>query len=541
MRTDSLRLHRSNVNIIIQGRANREQQYMPLLEEMGYMPKHKYAYGTELREYAESIADRFELRDKTMFRVEMKNLTWDDNEKEWIVKMTQTRTGHEDSQLTVRALFVIAASGLLNCPQLPGIPGIEKFRGHGFHTSRWDYNYTGGSPADPSLAKLKEKTVGIIGTGATAIQAVPHLGKWAKELYVFQRTPSSVDERGNRPTDVEWWTREIAGQKGWQRRRNDNFNAFITNASPPPPVNMVDDAWTKMPSFSGLVGGPPLVTMDTVAARVGALHALDFPRQERIRHRVEQIVKDKEVADKLKAWYPGWCKRPCFHDDYLPTFNLSNVTLVDTDGKGVDSITENAVVVGGMEYKVDLLIFSTGFRSPSSGASPGFRAGISIVGRDGQSLDEKLAGGGSTFHGVLSRGFPNLFWPGPLQAGASGNQIFVLDQLATHIAYIVSESARRAAQEQKLVQKFSIEPTAEAEEEWAMQILYRAAAFAGLAGCTPSYLNREGEMDRISKPEDQIKAARAAIWGEGIMGYVETIEGWRKQGNLGGLEVTVAG
>ena len=240
--------------------------YMPLLEEMEYMPKHKYAYGTELREYAESIADKFELRDKAVFKIEMKDLTWDDNEKEWVVKMAQKRLGQENSQLTVRARFAIAASGLLNCPQLPGVPGIDNFQGQSFHTSRWDYNYTGGSPVDPSLTNLKDKRVAIIGTGATAVQAVPHLGKWAKELYVFQRTPSSVDERRNHPTDAQWWAREMKGKKGWQKERNENFNAFITNVSPPPPVNMVNDAWTKMPSFSGLLGGPPMVTMDSVAA-----------------------------------------------------------------------------------------------------------------------------------------------------------------------------------------------------------------------------------------------------------------------------------
>jgi cation diffusion facilitator CzcD-associated flavoprotein CzcO len=505
------------------------------------MPKHKYAYGPELREYAESIADKFELRDKTMFQAEVKDLTWDDNEKEWVVKMAKKPTGQENPYLIVRASFVIAASGLLNCPQLPGIPGLEKFQGHSFHTSRWDYSFTGGSPTDPSLTNLKDKKVGIIGTGATAIQAVPHLGKWAKELFVFQRTPSSVDERKNRPTDAEWWAREIEGKKGWQRKRNENFNAFICNASPPPPTDMVADAWTEMPSFSGLIGGPAKVSMESIPAHVGTLHALDFPRQERVRRRVEQIVKDKTVADKLKAWYPGWCKRPCFHDDYLPTFNLPNVTLVDTDGKGVDSITENAVVVGDTEYKLDLLIFSTGFRSPGAGGSPGFRAGISISGRDGQSLDQKFAKGVATLHGAMSRGFPNLFWPGPLQAGATANQMFVLDQLARHIAYILSESARRAAQEPQQGQKFTVEPTSEAEEEWSMQILSRAASFAGLAGCTPGYLNLEGDMDRISGMEAQMKAARGAIWGEGIADYVDVIEDWRVQGNLRGLEVTARG
>jgi cation diffusion facilitator CzcD-associated flavoprotein CzcO len=514
--------------------------YMPLLEETGYMPKHKYAYGPELREYAESIAAKWSLRDKTMFRAEVKDLTWDDNEKEWIAKMVQKGTVHENSHLTVRARFVIPTSGLLSSPKLPNLPGIDKFQGHSFHTSRWDYTYTGGSPTDPSLTKLKNKKVGIIGTGATAVQAVPHLGKWAKELYVFQRTPSAVDMRDQRPTDPEWWAREIPGKKGWQRKRNENFAAFLSNASPPPAVDMVGDGWTKMPSYSALIGGPAKVSMESLPAHLRSLHAMDFPRQERVRSRVDEVVKDKATAEKLKAWYPGWCKRPCFHDDYLPTFNLPNVTLVDTNGKGVDSVTEDAVVVGDSEYKVDLLIFSTGFRSPV-GDSPAFRAGMSVTGRDGQSLDQKWVEGVPTLHGVSSRGFPNLFLPGPLQAGATGNFMFVLDQLAIHVAYIVSEAARKTAQDQQPRQKFTVEPTAEAEQEWSMQILSRAATFAGLAGCTPGYLNREGEIDRVSGMEERMKAAKRAIWGEGFLDYVNVIEGWRHQGNLRGLEITVTG
>ena len=512
--------------------------YMPLLEEMEYMPKHKYAYGTELREYAESIAEKYELRNKTTFRTEVNDLTWDDNDKEWVVKMTRARTGQKDSNLTVRARFVISTSGLLNSPKVPVSLGIEKFQNQSFHTSRWDYAYTGGSPTDPSLTNLKDQRVGIIGTGATAIQAVPHLAKWAKELYVFQRTPSAIDERGQRPTDAQWWDREIRGKKGWQRKRNENFIAFICNASPPPPVDMVADGWTKMPSFSGLIGGPAKVSMESIPAHVGSLHSLDFPRQERIRRRVEEIVKDKTTAEKLKAWYPGWCKRPCFHDDYLPTFNLPNVTLVDTDGKGVDCITENAVVVGGTEYKIDLLIFGTGFRSPGVG-SPAYSAGMSVTGRNGLSLDKKWTDGVATLHGIISREFPNLFWPGPLQAGAAGNQTFLLDNLATHIAYILCESARRAGKDQP-VESFTIEPTLEAEEEWSMQVLMRAASFAGLAGCTPGYLNMEGEIDRVKGQEEQMKAARGAIWGEGMMSYVGVIEGWRGQGNLRGLEIMAA-
>ncbi len=512
--------------------------YMPLLEEMEYMPKHKYAYGPELRTYAESIADKWKLGQKTMFRVEVNDLTWNNHEKEWVVKMTQKRLGQENSNITVKSKFVISTSGVLSCPKLPSLPGIESFQGRSFHTSRWDYTYTGGSPIDPSLTNLQDKKVGIIGTGATAVQAVPHLAKWAKKLYVFQRTPSSVDRRDNRRTDVAWWTSEIQGKKGWQRERRENFNAHFTNATPPP-TNMVADAWTHMPSFSALIGGPVKVSPESIPAHVASLHAMDLPRQEKVRARVDEIVKDKTVAEKLKPWYPGWCKRPCFHDDYLPAFNLPNVTLVDTDGRGLDSVTSNGLKAGGSEYEVDLLIFSTGFRAPGEG-SPASRAGMSVTGRNGKSLEQKWAEGVSTLHGVISHGFPNLFWPGPLQAGAAANQMFVLDQLATHVAYILSD-AERTAHDQSLGHNFTIEPTAAAEEEWSMQILHRAASFAGMVGCTPSYLNIEGEMDRISGMEEQMKAGKGAIWGQGIADFVNVIEDWRAQGGLRGLEITAAG
>jgi hypothetical protein len=166
---------------------------------------------------------------------------------------------------------------------------------------------------------------------------------------------------------------------------------------------------------------------------------------------------------------------------------------------------------------------------------------MSVIGRDGESLDQKFAKGVSTLHGAISHGFPNFFWPGPLQAGGGANQVFVVDQFATHIAYILSEATQRVAQGQQLDQKFTIEPTPEAEEEWSMQVLSRAANFAALSGCTPGYLNREGEIDRISGMEERMKAAKGAIWGEGILDYLNVLEDWRAQGNLRGLEVTVRG
>lgn len=512
--------------------------YLPLLEETGYIPKHKYAYGAEIRDYANQIADQFNLRDKASFQMQTKDLSWDDSSNDWVVNIIYGQTSSKNGNaLTVRAQFVVAAGGLLNNPKLPGLEGIDGFQGHSFHTSRWDYKSTGGTPLDPSLANLKGKTVGIIGTGATCIQALPHLAKWAKDVYVFQRTPSSVDVRNNKPTDSTWYNEQIAHKKSWQRERAMNFNSFITNTEPKPDVDMVDDAWSRMASFSGLIGGPAALTVtpETVPLHIGALHAMDYPRQESVRQRIASIVNDSSTAEKLKPYYPSWCKRPCFHDDYLPCFNQPNVHLIDTDGKGVDKLTSTSLIANGTAYPLDFLIFSTGFRSPSVG-SPAARAGVSITGRNGLSLDQKWADGVATLHGVCSRDFPNLFWPGPLQAGASANQMFVLDTLSEHVAFIVS-AAQKEAEGKKVV----IEPTQAGEEEWSMRVLSMAMASAAMIGCTPGYLNIEGEADKIMGmgQEAQMKAGRGGIWGAGINNFVRVIGEWRDDGKLQGLEVKV--
>jgi cation diffusion facilitator CzcD-associated flavoprotein CzcO len=275
--------------------------YMPLLEETGYVPKHKYAYGSELREHAEKIADKWNLKDKTLFEVETKKMSWDEAQKEWVVEISKKGDSGKEC-ITVRSQFVFLASGLLNVPKLPGLKGVEDFKGHSFHTSRWDYSYTGGSPTDTALTNLADKRVGIIGTGATAIQAIPHLAKWAKDLYIFQRTPSSVDVRGQRETDMKLWNTDVATKAGWQTERTANFNGFVSAVDPPPSVNMVDDGWTRLGTYSALVGGPVSVTPDQIPAYIGGLHERDIPRQARVRARVEEIVKDKNTAEKLKPW-----------------------------------------------------------------------------------------------------------------------------------------------------------------------------------------------------------------------------------------------
>ena len=513
--------------------------YMPLLEEMDYMPKHKYAYGPELREYANSIAQKFDLTDKAAFATTVQGMDWDDSRKQWRVSLKQIRgdDGQTIIDIQIHAQFVITASGLLLHPQIPNIPGIGNFSGHMFHTSRFDYKYTGGSPEAPILTNLQGKRVGVIGTGATAIQLVPELAKYAKELYVFQRTPSSVDVRGNHATDSSTWKSSVATQPGWQRVRQDNFCAFVSNATPSPVVNMVNDGWSSIPSYSALIGGPSAggVTLEQVPTYLASLRAMDLVRSERVRARVDEVVQDKATASSLKAWYPTWCKRPCFHDHYLQSFNLPNVHLVDTDGKGVDRLTSSGIVANGEEYPLDVIVFSTGFRSPAVGG-PGGKANIVIRGRNSVSLDEEWEKDGvATLHGVFSNGFPNLFFPGPLQIGVTANHISTMDQLAQHIAFVVTKCMEKVGATEKIV----VEPSRKAQEDWSMQIVSQAATTVVMIGCTPGYLNREGEFEKPMSPEEQMKAAKGCNWREGFESFSNLLEKWRADGSLEGLEIQV--
>jgi cyclohexanone monooxygenase len=343
--------------------------YLPLLEELGYMPKEKYSYGPEIYEHTRRIASHFGLFDDAVFSTQVTDATWDDEAQHWLIE-----TDHGDR---MTAQWLVMATGPLSRPKLPGIPGIDTFRGRTFHTSRWDYDYTGGD-TNGGLTKLADKRVGVIGTGATAVQCVPHLGEWAEQLLVFQRTPSSVDARGNRPTDPEW---AASLAPGWQRERMENFGIIVTGGIQD--VDMVNDGWTEI--FGSLAGTEfhgSTLSPEEIGARI---ELADFERMEQIRVRVESLVHDPATAEALKPWYRQFCKRPCFHDDYLATFNRPNVTLVDTKGIGVERVTERGVVVDGVEHEVDCLIFATGFEV---GTEYTRRAGWEVDGPGAVTLSE---------------------------------------------------------------------------------------------------------------------------------------------------------
>ncbi len=479
--------------------------YLPLLEETNYIPKEKYSFGPEIRAHARRIGEHYDLYRDACFQTEINELRWLEDEKKWLI------TTNRDDRM--RARFVIMSNGPLNRPKLPAIPGIDSFEGHTFHTSRWDYDYTGGNTTG-NLDKLGDKRVAIIGTGATAIQCVPHLGKHAAHLYVFQRTPSSVDMRGNRPTDPEW-TKSL--KPGWHKERMENFNALVSGV--PQQEDLVSDGWTDI--IRNLAAFMPRQTDANVSLEDVAkvMELADFKKMNQIRARVDSTVRDKKTAEALKPWYRQFCKRPTFNDDYLPTFNRSNVTLVDTMGRGVDRITERGLVFDGVEYPVDCIIFATGFEV---GTAYTRRAGFEIFGRGGISLSEHWNHGLKTLHGFYSHNFPNCFHLGITQGTITPNFPHMLDEQAVHVAELIQRTKARQAH--------CLEPTAEAEAEWVSTIRNKALPNREfLEACTPGYYNNEG------RPGDGNGLADEQFGG-GSIAFFDLVRKWRAQGDMTGLQ-----
>ena len=479
--------------------------YLPLLEELGYMPKEKYSHAPEILEHSRAIGRHFDLYDGALFQTGVTELRWSEDERRWHVST--------DRGDVIRARFVSLASGPLNRPKLPGIPGIRDFKGHTFHTSRWDYDYTGGT-AKGGLDKLADKRIAVIGTGATAVQCVPHLAASAKHLYVCQRTPSSIDVRDNRPTDPEW-AAEL--KPGWQRERMDNFNALVSGQ--PQEVDLVDDGWTS------LIGKMLRLYLESQEGEALSLPDImdlaNLEKMNELRARIEALVENPDTSEALKPWYRMFCKRPCFHDQYLQTFNRDNVTLVDTEGQGVERITESGVVVAGVEYPVDCIVYATGFE-----VGTGFQrvSGFEIYGRDGLSLSDKWADGIRTLHGMHIHGFPNCFLMSTIQGGFTVNYPHMLDEVATHVAHIVGHALA--------IEKEVVETSAEAEAEWVQTIVDKGVR-GGIIGdetCTPGYYNNEG------KPREHFE--QMVSYGDGPIPFFNLLAKWRDTGDFAGLSIS---
>ncbi len=483
--------------------------YLPMLEDLGYVPTQRYAFGDEIRQHLEAVAENFDLVDDALFHTGVTRAEWRQEESRWRI--------HTDRGDVITCRWYVLAPGILNLMKLPAITGMEDFAGRSFHTARWDYDYTGGGPHAP-LENLKDKTVALIGTGASGIQCLAPLANSAKQVYVFQRTPSAIGERGNRPTQDGF---ADTLEPGWQRARMDNFQAIMIGR--PVEEDQIDDGWTH---HYAAVNNPPRQKGMSRAEYIDKAETIDYEIMNEHRRRVEALVEDPETAEILKPYYRYICKRPCFHDEYLSAYNSPNVTLIDCPG-GMERITERGPVVNGREYEVDCIIYGTGFEPERT---PLYRrAGHDIVGRDGVSLAEKWAGGAASLYGVLTRGFPNLFiMPAPTQqAVVTVNYTQLAVAGAEFVAGAISLLGKQG------VEAFDV--SAEAEEAWTDRIVETHVADSGvMAACTPSRINNEGHPETIN-PRDGNYGGGFGDW----FGYRDLLERWVTDGRFEGLELEI--
>jgi cation diffusion facilitator CzcD-associated flavoprotein CzcO len=485
--------------------------YLPLLEETGFMPSQKFSDGKEIQGYCRLIGEKFGFYDKALFHTIVTSLRWDEGSRRW--RITTNRGD------VIDARFVVMAGGLMNMPKLPGIPGIHEFKGKMFHTARWDYEYTGGSYGAPVLDKLADKRVAIVGTGATAIQAVPYLARHAKHLHVLQRTPSTVDERPNPPTDPEW----VKSLKpGWQAERQANFHRGAQEVFQPGEPDQVCDIWTEISRHLDAelaAEGRPALTMAELAAR---REVIDHRVMDRLRRRIDGLVNDPATAEKLKPWFRFPCKRPLSNNDYYASFNNPNVTLHDVSAtQGVERMTERGFIVDGVEHEVDCVIFASGFEVTSELER---RWGIGTVeGRKGVSIYRHWGEGPQTLHGTMTHGFPNMFFTGYIQGGLNSSTTEQFNRQCEHAAYIVAETLRRGAT--------SVEPTQEAQDEYVRhfrEIEVDTTDF--IAECTPSYYTNEGE----ARPRWLLLRG----YGYGWNAFLKLLADWREAGDMAGMDIS---
>ncbi|MBC2660411.1 NAD(P)/FAD-dependent oxidoreductase [Novosphingobium flavum] len=481
--------------------------YLPLLEEMGFLPSKKFADGNEIQAYARSIAERFGFADKALLHTQVTSFRWDEDLRRWSVT-----TNRGD---TLRPRFVVVAPGVLNMPKLPAIKGIDRFRGKLFHTSRWDYGYTGGSPDDATLDRLADKRVAIVGTGATAIQAVPHLARHARHLYVIQRTPSTVDERPNPPTDPEW---AAALEPGWQARRIANFHRGAQEVYQFGEEDLICDIWTEINRnlAAQIAAEGREIPLEEYFAR---REIMDFQVMERLRARCDELVKDPQTAAALKPWYHHLCKRPLSSNDYYPTFNRDNVTLVDvSDTQGIQELTETGFIANGQEHPVDCVIFASGFEVTSDLDR---RWGIpQFEGAEGRSIYDHWRDGPLTFHGITTHGFPNMAFIGYIQGGINSSVTEHFGRQGAHAAWIFAECLKRGISR--------VEPSQAAMDAYVRTYNEIKPDVSALQQrCPPGYFNNEGEANP--------KWALFPGWGYGWDNFEAMLADWRDKGDMEGM------
>ncbi|MFC8663064.1 flavin-containing monooxygenase [Streptomyces sp. NPDC057199] len=490
--------------------------YYPFLEETGYIPSHRFTPADEIQAHARRIASHFGLYEKSLLQTTVTSSVWDEQTKRWTVET--------DRGDVIRTRFVVLAGGeSVASPKLPGIPGINGYKGYSFHSARWDYAYTGGS-VHGGLERLRDKRVAIIGTGCSAVQIIPHLGAAAERLYVFQRTPAVVAPRNNHATAPDW---AAALKPGWHEKLMWNLNALMEGHEGAEPV--ADSGFGTQIAAIGALG----MRIGTAAHERGielsteeVLELSNMAYMESIRAHVASMVEDPKTAEALKPCYASWCKRTAWSDEYYPTFNRPNVTLVDVP-LGVERITEKGVVAGGTEYEVDLIVFASGFEASNPSVWELVR--FPLVGRNGVSLNEYWSDEFRTMHGMMVANFPNYLQLTLMGTGLGANYLYGSGNQARHVAWIVKHCLYEGIT--------AIEPTKDAEDAWWEEIVRSqggpgdevGAAMKKFRGeCTPSYFNSDGEATHRKGIMTNIHAKPLT--------YFQILEEWRT-GELRGLKV----
>jgi cation diffusion facilitator CzcD-associated flavoprotein CzcO len=484
--------------------------YLPLLEEMGWLPSKKFEDGKQIYDYIQMIVDKFGFRDKGVFHTLINRLDWDEDTKRWRVS-----TDRDDN---IRARFVVMAGGTLSTPKFPNVPGLHAFKGHKFHTSRWDYDYTGGEWGNPELTKLADKRVAILGTGATSVQAVPYLGQYAKQLYVLQRTPSGVDKRDNPPTDAEW---AASLKPGWQAARQENFLRAANELLPLDQPDLICDFWTEINRNLNAELKAEGKTEHPMPEFWERREMMDFQVMERVRRRVDTIVNDPATAEALKPYYRFMCKRPLSNNDYYDTFNQPNVTLIDVSAtQGLEAMTEKGFIADGKEYEIDAIVFASGFEVTSDLKRRwGFE---DVKGRNGVSIYDHWADGPKTLHGITTHNFPNMFFTGYVQGGLNGTTTLQFGKQVSHAAWMV-----RQALDQDIK---SLEPTQQGQDAYVDRFNEVALDLSMILNeCTPSYFTNEGEKEA--------KWFLFRGWGLGWDNFQQMLSDWRDEGKFAGMAV----
>jgi cyclohexanone monooxygenase len=399
----------------------------------------RYAPQPEILKYANHVADRFDLRPDIQFNTRVERAAFDESASLWSVTTS-------DGQ-TVTAAYIILATGCLSNARMPDIKGLSGFKGDVYHTGHWPH-----APVD-----FAGRRVGVIGTGSSAIQSVPVIAAQASHLTVFQRTANFSIPARNAPLSSEERDAFRSDYPEIRRKAREEMRNGIVQELPD--RGALDDGenarrakyesrWTKGGlTFMGVYNN---LALDKAANDTAA----DF-----VRDKIAEIVRDPQTARLLQPDnHPIGSKRICIDTDYYATFNRPNVTLVDIKPNGIDEILPNAVRSGGRDYEVDALVLATGFD-----AMTGSVAKIDIVGRNGQTLNQKWAVGPRTYLGLMSAGFPNLFViTGPGSPSVLSNMIVSIEQHVDWIADCVRHMRDRALD--------TIEAEVDAEDHWVAHV-----------------------------------------------------------------------